>query len=234
MAKAGGGTALVNIQAELKKQAGSIKERIQAPSGDMIRVTQDKQFKLPDGQTSAGPLNLVILDFVALNQFFDRPYKEGEKIPAACMAIGPNPRNMAPVKESPIKQSDDCQTCANNEFGTNGAGKACSNQRLLAVVEPNDNPDSPIFLLKVSPTGIKAFDGFVSSISTQFESLPISVETEVYFEPSLKYPSLRFGNPKPNKNLAIHYARIKDAQARLNAIPDMSGYTAPPKGAKKR
>lgn len=232
MAKATG-TAIVNIQAELKKRAEGIKDRIQAPSGDMIRILQDKKFKLPDGQTSDGPLRLVILDFVSVNQFFDRAYKDGEKLPAACMAIGDNPRSMVPLKESPAKQAEACQECPNNEFGSNGAGKACSNQRLLAVVEPNNNPDSPIYLLKVSPTGIKAFDSYVSSISTQFESLPISVETEVYFEPALKYPSVRFGNPSPNKNLAIHFDRMKDAAKRLNAVPDMSGYTPPPKTGRR-
>lgn len=233
MAKAGAGTSIVNIQAELKKQAAeAVKERIQAPSGDFIRVTQDKKFKLPTGQESEGPLNLVIIDFLSVNQFFDRPYKEGEIIPPACIAMGVNPRTMKPEASSPDKQAEDCESCPNNQFGSKGAGKACSNMRLLAVVEPNNDPKSPIYLLKVSATAIKSFDGYVATIQTQFDSLPISVVTDVYFDPNSKYPSLRFGNPVPNTNLEVHFNRMKDAKARLSVVPDLTAYVAP-KGKKK-
>lgn len=232
MAKAAG-TSVVNIQAELKKQAAGIKDRIAAPSGDFIRVMQDKKFKLPNGHEGPGPLNLVILDFICLNQFFDRPYKEGDKTPPACIAIGENPRNMTPDALSPDKQAADCQVCPNNEFGSKGAGKACANQRLLAVVEDNGDAQAPIYLLRVSPTGIKAFDGYVGSIQSQFESLPVSVVTEVYFDPNSKFPSLRFGNPVPNKNLAVHFDRMAEAAKRLRVVPDVSGYTPPPKAGRK-
>lgn len=233
MAKATG-TSVVNIQEELKKRSAGIKDRIQAPSGDMIRITQDKKFKLPNGQEGGGPLHLVILDFICFNQFFDRPYKEGDTTPPACIAISDNPRNMVPDAVSPDKQSADCQSCPNNEFGSKGAGKACSNQRLLAVVEDNNDANAPIYLLRVSPTGIKAFDGYVSTIQSQFESLPVSVVTEVYFDPNSKYPSLRFGNPVPNKNLAIHFERMEAATKRLRVVPDVSQYVAPPKAGKKK
>ena len=229
MAKATG-TSVVNIEAELKKQAAGIKDRIQAPSGDMVRITQDKKFKLPSGQEGPGPLHLVILDFICLNQFFDRPYKEGDMTPPACIAISDNPRNMQPDAVSPDKQAEDCSSCPNNEFGSKGAGKACSNQRLLAVVEDNDDPKSPIYLLRVSPTGIKAFDGYVSTIQSQFDSMPVSVVTEVYFDPNSKYPSLRFGNPVPNKNLAVHFDRMAEAGKRLRVVPDVSKYVPLPKG----
>lgn len=228
------GTAVLDIKAELKKRAEGIKDRIQAPSGDSIRVTQDKKFKLPNGQEGPGPLALVILDFICVNTFFDRPYKEGDILPPACMALGQNPKTLVPEAVSPVKQADSCAECPNNVFGSDGAGKACKNLRLLAVVEDNDNPDSPIYLLKVSPTAIKAFDGYVATIQTQFDSLPVSVVTDVYFDPNLKYGSLRFGNPRPNPNLAIHFDRIAAATARLGVIPDVSTYTPPPKSGKKK
>lgn len=233
MAKAAG-TSVVNIQEELKKRAADIGNRIQAPSGDFIRITQDKKFKLPTGAESPGPMNLVILDFINVNQYFDRPYKEGDKTPPACLAVGQNPKDMTPDASSPDKQAENCQECPNNEFGSKGAGKACTNTRVLAVVEDNDDPKAPIYLLKVSPTGIKSFDGYVGTIKTQFDSLPISVVTEVYFDPNLKYGSLRFGNPVPNKNLAVHFNRIDEATARLKVVQDVSAYTPPPKTAKKK
>lgn len=223
------GTALVDIQAELKKRKEGITKRIQAPSGDFIRVTQDKKFKLPDGTSGPGPLNLVILDFICVNMFYDRPYKEGDKTPPACLAIGEEPLSMVPDPVSPDKQADSCGVCPNNQWGSKGAGKACTNTRVLALVAPDDDPTSPILLLKVSPTAIKAFDGYVATIASQFDSLPVAVETEIYFDPNLTYGSLRFGNPVPNKNLEVHFARMKAAAERLKAVPDVSAYEPPPK-----
>lgn len=226
------GTAVVDIQAELKKQADAMKGKIQSPGGDTIK-TKGKEFTLPNGVKDAGPMRLVILDFVSMNAFWDRPYKDGDPFPPACIAIGNDPKNMIPDDNSPAKESEACQGCPNNEFGSKGAGKACSNSRLLAVVEPNDDPKSPIYLLKVSSTGLKSFDGYVAGLSSQFGSVPVAFTTEVYFDPALTYPSLRFGSPEPNPNLAVHFNRQKEAQARLMTLPDLSNYTPPAKPAKK-
>ncbi len=55
--------------------------------------------------------------------------------------------------------------------------------------------------------------------------IPVSVTTEVYFDPNLTYPSLRFGSPEDNVNLAIHFNRQKEAMARLMTLPDLSKWT---------
>ena len=224
------GTALIDIHAELKKRSEGIKDRIQAPSGDWIRCTQDKKFKTPDGQTSPGPLSMVILDFICKNEFYDRPFKADDKTPAACFAIGESPKLLVPDATSPVKQAESCKTCPNDQFGSKGAGKACSNTRILALVAPTDDPNEPIYLLKVSATAISAFDGYVATIKAQYDSMPMVVVTEIYFDPSLTYGSLRFGNPIPNPNLAVHFERLKDAAARLQVKPDVTGYAPPPKG----
>lgn len=231
------GTSLVNIREELKKEAAAIQNRIGAPGGDIIRSTQDKHFVLPDGTKDNKPLRMVILDFVSINQFFDRPFKKGEESPAACFAISATPKGMIPSKNSPDLQSETgCDTCPNNEFGSNGAGKACSNGRLLALTQDSDDPEAPIWLLKVSSTAIKGFDAYVKSIQSQFETPPVGVVTEIYFDPNVTYASLRFGNPSPNENLDIHFDRRATAMQRLLTEPDVSQYKppAPVKGAKKR
>lgn len=223
------GTSIVNIEAELAKEAEGISKRIQAPSGDYIKVTQDKFFQMPDGSKHQGPLSVVILDFVAANLFYDQPFKEGQNTPPACVAIGLEPLLLIPDEASPVKQAEACSDCPNNDFGSKGAGKACTNTRILAVVEPNADENAPILLLKVSPTGIKPFDSYVASIKSQFNTVPAGVVTDIYFDPNLKYGSLRFGNPRVNENLAVHYDRRKAAKERLLVIPDLSGYTPPPK-----
>lgn len=230
-------TSMVDIYAELKKAAAEdLKKKIGAPGGDMIRTTQDKYFQLPDGTKDNKPLRVVILDFVSLNQFFDREFKKGAESPPACFALSESPKEMVPSQNSPDKQADACDICPNNEYGSNGAGKACGNMRLLAIVEDSDNPEAPIRLLKVSATAIKGFDAYVNTINAQFELPPVGVVTEIYFDPTVTYASLRFGNPSPNENLAVHYERRAAALKRLLTEPDVSQYKppAPVKGAKKR
>lgn len=231
------GTALVDIRAELKKEAAAIATRIGVPGGDMIRTTQDKKFVLPDGTKDDKPLRMVILDFVSVNQFFDRAYKKGEESPPACFAISAQPKGMVPSKNSPdIQSATGCDPCPNNAFGSNGAGKACSNGRLLALTQDSDDPEAPIWLLRVSSTAIKGFDAYVNSIKSQFETPPVGVVTEIYFDPNVTYGSLRFGNPSPNDNLDVHYERRAAAMTRLLTESDVSQYKppAPVKGAKKR
>jgi hypothetical protein len=228
------GMQLVDIKAELKKQADVIATRIGKPGGDFIKVQQDKKFKLPDGSVSDGPLTVVIVDFVSGNFFYDRPYKDGEQVPPACFAIGTEPELLKPHETSPDIQSETCKTCANNEFGSAGKGKACTNTRLLAVTAPTNDAEAPVYNLKVSPTAIRAFDAYVKTIQAQFDAPPIAVVTEIYFDPDLKYPSLRFGNPTPNDNLEIHFNRQKVARDRLLVAPDVSQYEPPAKPAPRK
>lgn len=228
------GTNLVNVKAELAKEAAEITGRIQTGGGQWIRVTQDKKFVLPDGTTSAGPMSVVILDFVSANDWHDRPFKKGEESPPACFARGLDPEALKPSAKSPVKQgapeTGACKGCEKNEWGSapnGGNGKACANLRLLAVTEPSADGEAKVYMLKVSPTGIKAFDAYVKTIKAQFDTVPIGVVTDIYFDPNLSYGSLRFGNPKPNANLELHFSKKAAAREQLLSDPDVSGYKPP-------
>lgn len=218
-------TALVDVAAikkQLAEDAKEISKRIAAGAA-FIKCTQDKKFKLPDGSENAGPLGCVILDFIAANYFFDRPYRAGEVVPPSCFAISLDPRNMAPHETSPAKEAEDCKSCPNNEFGSAGAGKACNNTRLLAVVAQGEK-EPTIYLLKVSATGVKPFDNYVQTIKSQFNTVPLAMVTDIYFEPTLKYGSLRFGNPRPNPQLQEHFGLKARARDLLLTPPDVSAY----------
>lgn len=230
--------AVMSLQEQIKAENESLASRIKKPSGDKIKLTKKKTFKLPDGTETDGPLSVVILDFAAINEFFDSPYKEGEVATAACYAVGfLENDDLTPAKESPDVQNDSCKKCPNNEFGSKGNGKACANKRRLAVIagegEDAADPNSPMWIIDVSPTSIKAFDAYVASVRQQFELPPIGVITDVYFDPDSEYQSLRFGNPRENPNLEVHYARKQAAKDRLTSLPDFSRYVAPKKGGKR-
>jgi len=227
----------VSIAEELAKETAALATRINAPTGNKIKLTKGKKFKLPDGTEHPGPLTVVVVDFVNANVYHDRPYKEGEFSPPACFAVGLEVNNkLTPSKASPARQADSCDKCPNNEFGSKGDGKACKNLRKLAVVagagDDAGDGSSQMWLLEVSPTAGKAWDAYVSMVRTQFNAPPIGVITDVFFDPTSEFQSLRFGNPQPNPNLELHFGRRQEARQMLTAEPDVSGYVSPKKKGK--
>lgn len=218
--------AVVNIQDMLRKQAEAMSERTSPASGISIRVTQDKQFSLPDGQKT-DELEVVIVDFVARNEFYEGAYDKDNMSPPACFAIGVAPNKLVASDNSPQKQADTCAECPMNAFGSAGKGKACKNGRVLAVLPVDADENTPIWLLKVSPTALKGFDGYVQGVARTFQTPPVGVVTKVSFDPNVTYASLRFSDATPNENLAAHFARQTEAKELLEQEPDVSGYEAP-------
>lgn len=225
--------AVVDIRAKLAAEIADMASRVGAPGGDAIKVTQDKKFEFPDGTKHNGPIKLVIVDFVSANSFYDGPYDKDNISPPACFSIGTNPTQLVPSENSPLKQSNGCAACPMNQFGSAGAGKACKNGRVLAVLPPGADADTPLWILKVSPTALKAYDAYVTGVARQFQLPPVGVITEVSFDDNVTYASLRFGNPEPNDNLEVCFARKEEAMARLMTEPDVSQFEAapPPKKA---
>lgn len=215
---------IVSIKAQMALELETIASRTAPPGGDKIQVTQDKYFKLPDGRKTAEPIDVVIVDFVAKNEYYPGPFDPKNIVPPACFAIGLNPTTLVPSNNSPDKQASSCAVCPNNVFGSAGDGKACKNGRLLAVLPPDANADTPLMLLSVSPTALKGFDAYVRGVAAQFKLPPIGVVTTVSFDKDVTYASLRFGDPKPNTNLEVFASRREEARTRLETEPDVSQY----------
>lgn len=239
--KAGPGTAvalkkssgaLVDIQAAMKAELAALGDRIQPAGGDKINL-KGKEFSLPDG-SKCDVLDVVIVDFMAVNNFYEGKYDKDNIVPPTCFAIGQIPTNLVPSDNAPVRQSDACSSCPMNQFGSEGNGKACKNQRRLAVLPPDADADTPLWIIDVSPTGLKSFDGYVRSASSKFGVTPIGLITQITFDENSDYPSLRFGDPRPNENVAVHWARRGEALERLTQEPDVSGYVEPVKAGGRK
>lgn len=217
-------TGAVSVKDMMAKKLADLANKTQPATGNKIRVTQDKQFALPDGTKTRDPLSMVIVDFCSRNMFYDKPYDKDAVSPPACFAIGENPIRLVPSDNSPAKQADSCSECPNNVFGSSGAGKACKNSRLLAVLPPDASADDPMWLLEVSPTAIKGFDGYVNGLASRMGLAPFAVVTQVSFDENKEYASLVFGDPEPLDNAQLFADRIEEAQKMLMAEPDVSSY----------
>lgn len=213
----------VNVSQQLAAEAASITSRIGAPGGDRIKVTQKKTFRMPSGEEHPGPINAIIVDFVSANFFYEGAFDPNDITPPLCAAIGPEPSTLKPYDDATEKQCDTCAACPQNQWNSGrGKGKACQNTRLLALLPTDADAETDLMILKVSPTALKNFDGYVASIARSFQAPPIAVVTEISLDANLDFPSLRFGNPQPVDPalLQLALARKEEARTRLLAKPD--------------
>lgn len=216
--------AVANIQDTLAALAEQDAGKTAPVGGNKIRVTQDKQFVLPDGSKTPGPLELVIVDFTSRNEFYEGKYDKNNIVPPNCFAIGSIPAKLVPSPNSPDRQADSCAECPMNAFGSAGEGKACKNTRLLAVLPPDADEETPMWTLAVSPTALRNFDGFVNDVRRIFTSPPLGVVTTVGFDENSEYAKLTFTNPQPNPNAGLAIDRRSEAAELLAQEPDVSSF----------
>lgn len=232
----------VDVNAFLEQQKNELLNKIGAVAGNAIQVKQNKTMHLPDGRILASNelLNVVILGFVSRNSYYEGAYDPKNIQPPLCFAVGAQPENLIATDASPEKQADSCGSCPMNQWGSaaTGEGKACKNTRYLVVTpeEALESPDGemPMWTLAISPTGIKHFDAYVRTLASKNGLLPLQVVTNIGFDPSSDYPSLRFAPKLAIDNGAL--GPIIGAQDEVNEIlfkePDFTAIAAAP-AAKK-
>ena len=210
---------VLNVQDQLRKELDTLKDRVEPPSGYMIS-TKGKVFTLPDGSADDGPLICVILDWVTANSYFEGIYNPKDPQPPACFAIAAKPAEAEPSENAPKPQHSSCcgdedtECCPKNEWGSDprpggGAGKACKNTRRLLLVPHDATGKTQPWIISVSPTGLKHFDKFVNMLA-DVGTHPLEVITEIRFEESEPYPSLRFAIDKKHDNVNLMW-QLKEA-----------------------
>lgn len=222
----------INFQEQLAKEASEIAKRIATPSGDRIRYKGNQYFCTPD-DVEDKVLEVVIIDFVTSNVFYEGVYDPKNIQSPACFAIGLEPSTLVPSANSPLKQADSCAACPNNQFGSAmvGKGKACKNTRLVAVMPASalDTPDedAPIWIMSIPPTSLRAFDVYAMSLAAKHRTVPIGVITEITLDQSTQYASPRFNVVRPlsGDEIGLFIERRQEAKTRLLAEPDVSGFT---------
>jgi hypothetical protein len=229
-----GVVSVADIMTKMQEMLAADAQKIAPSGGNAIRVTQDKQFLLPDGSKTPGPLEVVIVDFTSMNTFYENDFDKNNIVPPNCFSIGNIPTRMVPSANSPDKQCDDCNNCPMAAWGSGkNGGKACKNSRVLAVLPPDATSDTPLWILKTSPTAIKDFDGYVKNVQRMFGVPPVGVVTTIGFDDSQTYARLTFGDPVPNENVGVHLDRVDEAQEMLAVEPDVSGFAQDAAPARK-
>ena len=153
-----------------------------------------KKFSVGDDKLGT-MLKVVILADVFDNSWYDRPYDAGsdDVYPPACFAIYKDSTEAAPHEDSPVAQSDTCEMCDKNQFGSKGKGKACRNGRRILIASVGDDGRvnfGDLAIINMSPTALKGFSKYAKSIST-IKKLPLwAVHTTLSFDDDAAYPVL--------------------------------------------
>jgi hypothetical protein len=151
--------------------------------------------KFSVGDEKLGPtLDVVILADAFDHSFYDKDYDPDVISPPACWAVGPREQELAPPENVPVRQSETCATCHQNEFGSakNGKGKACRNGRRLLVASVNDGIVNlgDLAIINIPPTSLKAYARYTKNI-TSIHKLPTwAVVTKLTFDDDSAWPSI--------------------------------------------
>lgn len=159
------GTAVAQWDAELAAAAEQQGDARTSGSGGSFIGTRGAVFAV-GGEEVGQDMNVVVLDYVDENQYYDPevPYDPEQPAPPICFAFAREEGELAPHEAAPDKQNETCTGCEQNAFGSAGKGrrgKACKNVMRLAVIAEGSLEDgieeAEVMYLKVSTTNVKNF-----------------------------------------------------------------------------
>lgn len=182
----------------------------------------------------------MIVDFVYYNTYYEGAFDPNNIVPPNCFALAVEPKGMAPSDNSPDKQCETCSGCWANEFGSSGKGKACQNRVLMACLPTDATEDTPFVILDISPTAVKGFGSYVTSVARSLQRPPYGVVTHIECNPATKHDVAVFSDPQLVEDedfITMIRSRREEARERLLTEPDVSAFKAandsPKKGALK-
>jgi len=213
---------LPEVKKNYEEDVAKLAKRLQAPTGSRVTISQSKTFVMPDGN-EVESFQGIIVDFVSANFYYPKAFKRGEVNPPSCFAISEDSIGMHPSKNSPEMQSSEgCDACWANQWRSKENGKACQNTRLLAILPPDADSSTPVYLLKISPTGTRAFDGYIAACGRKFQRPPRGIITTFVFDEKSDYASVRFVDPAPvdDELIGVIEAKLAGVQEILKKEPD--------------
>jgi hypothetical protein len=199
---------------QLAAEAQAMINKAGAASGGAIK-TKNKKFILPDGRESE-TMAAVIIDFINVNEFYEGRFDPKVIRPPVCASKSSDIKTMFPFDESPKKQAESCAECPNNQFGSEGKGKACKNSVWLSVV-PAGDLTADAYLLKLAPTSTTSFRKYLSLLGSAGRP-HFAVVTNFSLDSSVDYPKVVCSAPEPlaMEDISIVMGRRAEAMRRLS------------------
>lgn len=182
---------IVNYE-ELLGNMAAVSAKLERPSGTTIS-TRAGVLSYNGTPCPGNKLPAIIIASVFSNTLYEGRFDPSNMTAPVCFAYSETGENMAPHPMSAKPQSTDCDSCPNNQWGSDpdgGRGKACKNGRTLALIPANTMPDevatAELALLKPPVTSIKNYQNYVQKIAAMYHRPPLGVVTEISTVPDVK------------------------------------------------
>lgn len=173
-------------------------------------------------------LDVIIIASTHANFLYEGKYDPNNLMNPDCYAYSPDGVNMAPHPSVAEPRNADCATCPNNQWGSDpsgGKGKACKNQRVLALIpastKPEEVADAEVAVAKLPVTSASNFGTYVNKCATLFNRPPLGMVTTIGTVPDLKSQfKVTFTNVGPidNSMLKPIIDKAKSVQTLLERV----------------
>ena len=204
--KRGGSRAVVKYDERMAEMAKTYEKQEARSGGGSFFSTRGGHLSFDGAPLPDNQMAVVVLDHVHENTFYPGKFNPEEPQAPSCYAFGRDEAEMSPhemVIEANTAVSESCVDCPNNEWGSSdtGRGKACKNQRRLALIpagtldkhgnfEVFDEPDhwktAEVAYLKLPVMSVKGFGGFVKQVASTLRRPPLGIFTRVQVVPDDK------------------------------------------------
>jgi hypothetical protein len=194
-------------------------------------------------------LGAIIIASTHANLLYEGKYDPNNLSNPVCYAYSEDPDEieLKPHPKSSKPQSDKCETCPMNQWGSDpdgGRGKACKNTRRLALVPdgvtPEDLATAEVATLSLPVMSVKNWGNYVNKLATLFGMPPLALKTVVSTQPDQKSQfKITFDDAGPVDKSLIPglLAKVQTAQQMLEreyeANPEADEEAAEKKPAKK-
>ena len=178
--------------------------------------------------------NLVVLDAINVNEFYEGAYDADKLESPSCYAIGRDEATMSPHPDakSVPKMPDgsactSCAKCPKNQWGSGNKekGKACKNTRRIACIAASAHPeDEELYFAKMSVSQLKGWGAYVKSLAGQYQIPPFAVVTRLKWNPdpvSQYRLGFSFVERLPKEGMEVIMRRVREARESIGfAFPD--------------
>ena len=235
------GTQVTKYDEEWAKRAQRAVEDEPQGGGSFLSI-RGGILKFQDTEMPGNQACVIILDSVRENTYYGAKFDEDNPMPPKCYAFGRGGEEMAPhisMAAAPAwfePQSETCQTCPFDKFGSAdvGRGKACQDRRRIALIpagfyspkknsrdfdlelitEPKHYQTADIAFLKLPVMSVKPWSSFVTQVSSIYTRPPAGVLTRLFVVPDAKAQyKVQFEviDLVPDELAAIVMARVDEA-----------------------
>lgn len=229
-------TAMKKWDEELAKQAEIAAGLEEGSAGGQFFRTQGGTLTWDDAPMPNNEMGVIVLDGIKENAFYTVAYDPDNPSSPDCFAFGYDENKMQPHEKAVDPQADFCADCPHNQFGSaeTGRGKACRNNRRLALIpagefdrdgdftlyeDPDHYKRASIGFLKVPPTSVKGYAGFVRQVAGTLKRPAWAIATHVRIVPDPKSQFKIVFEPLqelPNDLLDVVHERVEEAVSTID------------------